>query len=268
MTNRLSLAMLACLPLLGAACSSSPTSPTSPVSFPGSLSGDGVARALNVRLETAHMVFHYSPGDIVDAERGEAFHDWAVAFLDVTCPKKVDYYKFKDRGQQYEVIQSAVTGFARPAPDFDVYTYMPFMNHEQFHLYSILLGLPTTLFVEGIAVAYQVDPLVGDFEAREKSGEPVHDVARRYLRTGRLVPISQIVENAGWSATDFTVTYIEGGSFVRHVADVHGIEKMKQLFRTVGQADSLAAVSAKFAAIYGVSLAEAERQWLAFLDAR
>jgi len=240
-----------------AACSTSPVSPAA----------GGPERALTVRLETPHLVFHYSPGDVVDAARAEAFHEWAVAFLGVVPPKKVDYYKFKDRAQQYELTQRAVTGWALPAPAFEVWTYLPFMNHEQFHLYSILLGAPTTFFVEGIAVAYQVDPLAGDFEAREKSGDLVHDVARQYRRAGRLLPVAQIVENGGWLAADFTVTYIEGGSFVRYVADVHGIEKMKQVFRTIRQADGVSAVSARFQDIYGVSLAETERQWLAFLDA-
>ncbi len=254
MASRSAIAMVAWLTLAAAGCSSSPVSPSSP------------GEVLSVRLETAHIVFHYSPGDVVDAERAEAFHDWAVAFLNVTCPKKVDYYKFKDRAQQFELTQRAVTGWALAAPTFEVWTYMPFMNHEQFHLYSILLGSPTTFFVEGIAVAYQVDPLAGDLEAREKSGEPVHDVARGYQREGRLLPISQIVTSAGWNTGDFTVTYIEGGSFVRYVADVHGIEKMKQVFRAIGQADTVAAVSARFESIYGVSLAEAEKQWLAFLE--
>jgi hypothetical protein len=257
MRDRLPIVMLALLTAVGAGCSGSPAAPTSPIST-------GVV--LSVRLESAHLVFHYSPGDFVDAARAEAFHEWAEAFLHVTSPKKVDYYKFKDRGQQFEQTQRAVTGWAVPAPTFEVWTYMPFMNHEQFHLYSMLLGYPTTFFVEGIAVAYQVDPLAGDFEAREKSGELVHDVARGYRRTGRLLPISQIVTSAGWNTGDFTVTYIEGGSFVRHVADVHGIEKMKQVFRTIGQADTVATVAARFETIYGVSLAEAERQWLDFLD--
>jgi len=255
MACRQAIAMVAWVAVAAAGCSSSPASPSAP--------GDVL---MSVRLETAHLVFHYSPGDVVDARRAEAFHDWAVSFLDVTCPKKVDYYKFKDRAQQFQLTQRAVTGWALAAPAFEVWTYMPFMNHEQFHLYSILLGSPTTFFVEGIAVAYQVDPLVGDFESREKSGQPVHDVARGYRREGRLLPLSQIVTSAGWNTGDFTLTYIESGSFLRYMADVHGIEKMKQVFRTVGQADTVATVSGKFGSIYGMSLGEAEKQWLAFLD--
>jgi len=45
---------------------------------------------LTQTLETANFVFYYSPGDFVYAERSEAFHDWAVALLGITCPKKVE----------------------------------------------------------------------------------------------------------------------------------------------------------------------------------
>src|SRR5512133_3944329 len=113
-------APLALLTLTTAACSASPVAPAP----------TAAANVLTVRLETAHMVFHYSPGDFVDSARAEAFHDWAVRFLNVACPKKIDYYKFKDRAQQYELSQRAVTGWALPSPTFEVWTYMPFMNHE------------------------------------------------------------------------------------------------------------------------------------------
>jgi hypothetical protein len=255
MKKRLSLASLGLLAVVVAGCTRNPVSPSP---------NDRAAVALSERLETANMIFHYTPGDFVDVNRAEAYHTWAVAFLNVTCPKKVDYYKLKDRAQQWEVDEATTTGYA-VLSTYEVWTYLPFMNHEQFHLYSLLIGRPTTFFVEGIAVAYQVDPLVNDFEAREKSGEPVHEVARRYRRTGRLLPFSSIVEGQGWAAADYTVAYVEAGSFVRYMADLHGIEKMKDVFRTVKSADTYAVASSKIQTIYGISLGEAETRWLAFL---
>jgi len=256
MKKLLSLAAIGLLTIIPAGCSRTPVSPSA---------DDRPALALTERLETPHLVFHYSPGDFVDVRRAEAFHTWAVAFLNVTCPKKVDYYKLKDRAQQWQVDEATTTGYAL-LTTFEVWTYLPFMNHEQFHLYSLLLGRPTTFFVEGMAVAYQVDPSVNDFEAREKSGELVHDVARRCRRTGRLIPFSSIVESRGWGTADYTVAYVEAGSFVRYMADVYGIEKMKDVFRTVGSADTRDTVSSKLQTIYGISLIEAETRWLAFLD--
>lgn len=67
---------------------------------------------LTQTLETANFVFYYSPGDFVYAERSEAFHNWAVTLLGVTCPKKIDYYKYKDREQQKRLTGYTHTGWA------------------------------------------------------------------------------------------------------------------------------------------------------------
>ena len=220
---------------------------------------------LTQTIETENFIFHYTPGDQVEVARSEAYHRWAVPFLGVACPKKVDYYKLKDREQFYELIGSTSTGFAM-VDEYEVWTYLPWQNHECFHLYALLLGRPPVFFSEGTAVAYQVDPSQGDFEARENSGERVHDVVRRYKYEGRLYPVPNIIDRAGWYASDYTTTYLEAGSFVRYLADVYGLERLKEVFRKMGQNDERAEVKAKFAAIYGRTVDEVEKDWLAFLD--
>jgi len=220
---------------------------------------------LTQTIETENFVFHYTPGDNVEVDRSEAYHRWAVAFLNVTCPKRVDYYKLKDREQFVKLSNSWATGFALIDP-YEVWTYLPWQNHECMHLYSMLFGWPPAFFLEGLAVAYQVDPARGDFEAREKSGERVHDIVRRYRQEGRLYPVTAIIDRVGWYANDYTTTYLEAGSFVRYLADVHGIERLKEVFRKMGQNDERADVKAKFAAIYGRTVEEVEKEWLAFLD--
>jgi len=220
---------------------------------------------LTQTIETENFTFHYTPGDQVEVARSEAYHRWAVAFLGVACPKKVDYYKLKDRDQFVRLSDSWGTGFA-VVEEFGVWTYLPWQNHECFHLYSLLIGHPPVFFSEGIAVAYQVDPSQGDFEAREKNGERVHDIARRYKEEGRLYPVANILDRTGWYASDYTTTYVQAGSFVRYLADLYGIEPLKEVFRKVGRNDERADVKAKFAAIYGRTIEDVEKNWLAFLD--
>jgi hypothetical protein len=43
---------------------------------------------------------------------------------------------------------------------------------------------------------------------------------------------------------------------------------VKQVFRTIRGGDSAASVASKFQALYGMTLADAENQWRAFLDRR
>jgi hypothetical protein len=251
--TRLVTWLLVVLPAAG--CSRSPVAPVDPWA---------PTTELSERLETAHMVFHYAPGDFVDVQRTEAYCTWAGAFLGVALPQKIDYYKWKDRQAEWLLSQATVTGLAQPS-SYTVWAYLPWMNHELFHIYSLQVGRPTTFFSEGIAVAYQIDPFAGDFVAREKNGVPVHDVVRQLKAQGRLLPFTSFVTSSGWNSSDYTITYDEAGSFVRYMVDQHGIDRMTQVFRTIVYGDSAATVSTRLQAIYGFSLAEAEARWLAFL---
>jgi len=52
---------------------------------------------LSKRWESKHFIFHFESSDdtCCEAMRMEAFHKWAVSYLDITVPKKIDYFKFK-----------------------------------------------------------------------------------------------------------------------------------------------------------------------------
>ena len=219
---------------------------------------------LTQTLETANFSFHYSPGDFVYAERSEAFHDWAVTLLGITCPKKVDYYKYKDREQQKRLTGSTATGWAI-ASAFEAHSYFPWMNHECAHLYTSVIGRPPTFFNEGIAVAFQTDPYNNDYEAREKSGERIHDLIKRYKDSGVLYSIENIIENSGFSSADYTITYPQSGSFVRYLIDTFGIEPMKTIFSSVNRDASMSEIKTAFQSIYGITIEDAEQDWLSFI---
>lgn len=219
---------------------------------------------LTQTLETANFIFHYSAGDFVHAERSEAFHTWAVSLLGVTCPKKIDYYKYKDREQQKRITGLTYSGWAI-TETFEAHSYLPWMNHECVHLYSILVGRPSDFFNEGIAVALQTDPYNNDYEAREKSGERVHDLVKRYKDGGVLIPIDNILDSSGFRSGDFTIAYPEAGSFVGYLIDTYGIEQLKNFFASSSYYDSVAEIKTKFQSIYGISINDVEQDWLNFL---
>ncbi len=251
--------LVALLTLMALASACQKGGPLSPFEF------DNPLVELTQTMETENFIFHYSWGDFIETDRAEAYHRWAVAFMGVLCPKKIDYFKFKDREQMYRVTGSASTGFA-DIMDFEIWTYLPWLSHECMHLYSMLFGHPPTLFLEGIGVAYQIDPYAGDFEAREFNGERIHDIVRRYKAQGKLYPLASLITAQGWAQADFTTTYPQAGSFVRFLADGYGIEKVKQIFIRMGKNDAAQAIQDKFLAIYGFSLAQAEDDWLRFLN--
>jgi len=214
--------------------------------------------------ETAHYIFRYSPGDFVHADRMESYHDWAVDFLGVQLPKKIDYFKYRDRAQQIRMTGTFVTGFADPQ-NFEIHTAEPWIPHEAAHLYFSLIGTAPPFFNEGVAVAMQVDPYNNDYIPREKGGEPVHSIARRFLAEGRLYPVEDILEAVKFMEGDFTIGYIQGGSFVGYIMDAYGIEALKALFQNSGYNDSSQQIKSTFLGVYGRSIADMEQEWLAFL---
>jgi len=216
---------------------------------------------LSERLETEHLIFHYSPGDFVDVARNEAFCQWASSLLGFELTQKIDYYKWKDRQQEWLVSQATNIGFGG---GYAVITYLPWMNHELFHSYQYQMrpAAPSTFFVEGMAVAYQVDPLAGDFVPREKNGVPLHDVVREMKAQGRLLPLSGIM--LSFKSYDYTIAYDEAGSFIRYLIDTRGLDQLRSFFGTFRRY-TLADLENGLRTVYGKSVAELEQEWLAFL---
>jgi len=64
------------------------------------------AASLVDSVESESFIFHFQPGDggRAEVERSEAFHQWAVRYLNVTPPKKIDYYMFPSIDAMYKAI--------------------------------------------------------------------------------------------------------------------------------------------------------------------
>ena len=216
--------------------------------------------------ETANFIFRYSEGDFVQADRMEAYHNWAGALLNVQPPKKIDYFKYRDRAQQIRMTGSYASGFADTL-NLEIHTAEQWIPHEAAHIYFSLIGTAPTFFNEGAATALQTDPYNSDFVPREKSGEPIHSIARRYLAEGRLYKVEEILNSQAFLEADFTVTYIQAGSYVRFLMDIYGIESLKNLVKTLNAGDYPETMKTAFLSVYGKSIFEVEVEWLAFLSA-
>ncbi len=233
----------------------SPASPSQPSQAPHPIAS-----------ESAHFRFFKGPGDVIEVERQEAFHAWAVARLGVTVPAKIDYHKYVSREDMgAHTSRYNTNGFAVPER-FAIHTLWPFDNHETVHVYSALIGRPSDFFNEGIAVALQTDPLNGNFEVTF-NGLGVHDAARQYRASGQLVlPLSRIVSTNDFRAIgDSTLAYREAGSFVAFLIERHGIDSVRRFFQTSTRDDGLPTIRERFQGALGVSLEEAEAEWLAFV---
>ncbi len=217
-----------------------------------------------LQLETQNFIFHYSTGDSVESTHQEAFHGWATQQLSVICPKKIDYFKYESRDHMEAITGKDWNGWADPEY-FAVHSIWSWDNHECVHLYTSIIGRPPDFFNEGISVAFSTDPYNNDFEARWWS-EPVHYWARRFKNEGTLIPIDHILETNAFRSYHDEITYPESGSFVRFLIDTHGLNKIKNFFEVGNRIDSKEVIKQNFQLIYGLSIEQAEDQWLTFLD--
>lgn len=234
---------------------------------------------LSKRWETKHFIFHFEPSDdtCCEAMRMEAFHKWAVSYLGISMPKKIDYYKFKSADD----LEAALSNGRRPwgvafPDDIALATWLPWHNHEAFHIYNRLFigGRTIRLFDEGMVVSHEFDPMNGEWVARQTRhdphGEPYIERVRWLRANDFLFPIESILEsqafNAAKEAEELPVAYPEAGMFVAFLIDQYGLEKMKAVMQSVGYGDSLEWIRIHFQQVFSVSVQEAEAAWLAWLD--
>lgn len=259
MPRRLSFLLVAGGAALGlaAGCGGSPTSPS------------GTWPPHTQSQATAHFDFHYAQGDSVDTAWQEAFHQWATRELQVTVTRRIAYYKYMTPAHMLALHNGPGTVNAWADPDrWTLHTIWPADNHETIHLYASLIGGATSLFNEGLAVAFQVDPVRGDLTPRWNNRH-VHDVAMSLRLQGRLPPLGSMLTLDAFRSLDTQVAYPTAGSFVRYLIDAQGgIGPIRTLLAQSTHADPASVTRAHVEAAWGRSLDALEAAWLAFLDAR
>ena len=234
---------------LGALACGSPTAPAAPAQT-----------ALGRQIETADFTFRFSADDSVDVTWQEAYHQWAVAALGVAVPRRIVYNKYLNRAHMGAQTGNGNTNAYADPDRFEIHTIWSRDNHEVVHLYSLAWGRPTALWTEGLAVAYQVDPVAGDFEPRW-SRIPLHEHARQFLAQGRLIPLADLLTTRGFRQFDPNVTYPQAGSFMRFLIQTCGLEGVRRLYATGHGDDDAASVRTSFGGACGRTVDEAEMAW-------
>lgn len=229
--------------------------PTSPGSFLDELS---------VTVETASIVFHHAPGDSVDPDLQQAFHDWFTGLIGVEPPDRIQYFKYRSQAQMQSLTGRAANGWANPP--LEVHSIFRAHPHEAVHLYTYQVGRPSDFFNEGIAVAMQVDPR-DPGSVPQWQGMHVHSRARSMLQAGTLRPLSEMVETDSFRSVPETDAYPLAGSFVRYLHERNGMDSLMDFFRDGDRGDSLTTIRDRSRARFGVGLEAAESSWHDFLQA-
>ena len=248
---------------------STPEAPTGPSVLQRATTG------LTEKIESENFVFHFEPGDgeRVEVERSEAFHRWAVQYLGVIPPKKIDFYMFPSFDDMRAKFGVRFGGRAFPA-EFAVATAYSWHNHECFHLYTCLIGEPPRIFAEGMAVAHEFDPFhnvwISQWNRAEPFGEPHIGIVRRLKARGLLYPIESILQSDDFNrkveGETVTIAYEQAGAWVSYLIETYGIGSMKRIVAAIPHNAASGAIQGQFQSVYGISVADAEAAWLAWLD--
>lgn len=216
-------------------------------------------------VETTRFSLHVRPGSFGEqnaARIGEVLedqYDATLAALDVRYSGHITALLY-DSGQDGK-LPSDHSGTAFPAtaafeasctPPFDA-NLMSLLSHEANHvIQQNSLGSPGTYMLnEGLPSAVLS-------ERFHSQGRHFYYAWTRDHRS-QIPPIARVADDGQWNKIEQNVAYSASASFLAYLLETAGPAKIKQLYLVrSGEFES------RFQAIYGVPLAAAEAEWLAF----
>jgi hypothetical protein len=120
-----------------------------------------------------------------------------------------------------------------------------------------------------LAVGLNLDPFTGAGPFYPNiTDDNAHSMAGNALLQNELIPIESIVDSEGFWTRPESLTYPQAGSFVNFIFNEYGIDKLKLLSAAIDHSASRQTIMSVFETIYGLSPAEAEHRWHAFLRER
>ncbi len=240
------------------------------------LTRDDLVRVLSRRTQSEHFVMWSDPGGDTPAEIGLVHSDLEFryhqlrAILGSEPRTPIAVYRFSSAQAKKDLVGAGATLFAKPWMR-EIYVQAerfpaPRLRHELAHVFAGGFGdsvfgvslawrwwgpLPLphlgTGLIEGVAEAADF----GDPEGRAT----LHQQARAMLALGQAPELARVM-GAGFSVQAGARAYVLAGSFCRFLLDRFGADNLRAVYRSAGD----------FVAAYGLSLAELEKSWRAFLQ--
>ncbi len=235
-----------------------------------------LVRALSRRTQNEHFVMWSDPAADTPAEIRLAQDDLEFRYHQLHAifgsePRTpITVYRFSSAQAKKDLVGAGATLFAKPWRR-EIYVQAErfpasHLRHELAHVFAAGFGdsvfgvalawrfwgpLPvphlSTGLIEGVAEAADF----GDPEGRAT----LHQQARAMIGLGQAPSLARVM-GAGFSAESGARAYVLAGSFCRFLLDRFGADKLRAAYRSAGD----------FLSVYGLSLAELEQSWRAFLQ--
>jgi len=240
------------------------------------LTKDDLVRVLSRRTHSEHFVMWSDPTGDTPAEIALVHRDLEFryhqlrAILGSEPRAPITVYRFSSAQEKKNLVGAGATLFAKPWLR-EIYVqaeHFPAsrLRHELAHVFAGAFG--DSLF--GVSLAWRwwgplpvprlaTGLIEGVAEAADFSDPDgrvtLHQQARAMIALGQAPSLARVM-GAGFSAESGVRAYVLTGSFCRFLLDSFGADKLRAVYRWAGD----------FAAVYGLSLAELEKSWRAFLD--
>lgn len=207
-------------------------------------------------FESEHYIFHVEPGSLAEREieqikaRQEAAYEKIIGTLELSSPEqKILYYFYPSRALKKELMgddwygQSIYSEFTIHA----VYNENDKVvgEHEDTHLLSLPLGLPISLFQEGLA-----ELMVG----KSMFGRNHEEVVREGIKNGLSLSLPHLMSQQGWLDTPdehAEFYYAVAGVFVSKLLEKLGLQQFKKLYSGMSRDNSAAQNIEIFEALAG-----------------
>ncbi len=240
------------------------------------LTRDDLVRVLSRRTQSEHFVMWSDPVGDTPVEIGLVHSDLEFRYQQLRAilgsePRTpITVYRFSTAAVKKDLVGAGATLYAKPWKR-EIYVQAerfpaPRLRHELAHVFAAEFGDP----VFGVALAWRrwgplpvphlgTGLIEGVAEAAD-FGDPdgratLHQQARAMLALGQAPSLARVM-GAGFSVQSGARAYVMAGSFCRFLFDRFGADKLRAAYRSAGD----------FVAAYGLSLAELEKSWRAFLQ--
>jgi len=129
-------------------------------------------------------------------------------------------------------------------------------EHEDTHLLSLLLGVATFLFSEGLA----------EFMSEKWDQKDIDFWTKKYLKRNKLYSLEFLIDNKNWNKINEAIVYPQAGSFVRYLIKIYGLEKFKEVYKNLSRNKTTKQNIKVIKKIYFKSIRELEENWKEYLD--
>lgn len=225
--------------------------------------------------ENEHFIFYYCQGDGVDAESQECFYNYIVKLFKIKPieGEKITYWKFRNSTHLEQKTGFENTGGLAYRSQKMIKSTYSWENHELIHILQYhYLGWSTDFFNEGLAMAFQIDPLkkryVSDakFTAEKMS---LNQYLKIKIEEKKYIKLERIITTEGFRACKEEyelIAYVEVGSFVRYLIDKYGLKKFFQFLKITDEDSWASTIKENLIKIYNLSLEILEKDWLNYLE--